>query len=856
MRFFMNAFVLLLIVSLGVRNLGLLISPAYASAASPWTQTDWTSGYSSSSNINTSVSGQLTLSQTSSWYSTNWLYRRKITFDNASQAENLTDFPVLVKLNSSRINYNNTQNSGQDIRFTDSDGTTLLSYEIEKWDESGESFVWVKVPQIDASSSTDNIYMYYGNSVASDGQTATSVWDSNFKLVQHLKESGNGALAEYKDSTSNTNNGQGGGGISSSTPTSLSSGKVDGAQVFDGSDDFIQVAGNAGLQPTSVTVEVWVKTSTTDVTASQIINMREAYILQINPSGVVRFYIYNGSNWNQRAQSTSTVTDNQWHHLVGVKDASNNLVKLYIDGIQVASATSAGTISYTLGNDLFIGKHASGGTTFDYNGSLDEARISSSVRSAAWVAATYKTQVDTFNNFSGEEAGINYNTLISSIFDTQHDISANWGTLTYTATTPTNTSVSVKVRTSNSSTMEAAPDFSTCTAIASDNPIGSNSCVSSSHRYIQYQVILGNTDSVSTPTFQDISIYFTNPPHEFSLDGPAHNAYISASRPTFSFTSSTETSGLSSYAIEIDNGDTGDFSFTAIPILRSEEYDVPRYNARYEHFTDDDPHNNTILVQSKSSKDWGGTAHDGILKEGKRTWMVKARDNSGNERVLSRTLLVDRTPPTVQLKAINDRVYAPIVATTDTTPTIYGAITDELAGDTAQSRVASGPHKIDVQIEKSGGNGKYQPYRMETDTVSDLYYTSSSERILDNSQQTSDKYASFAYTPSTFLPYGIYKFTITATDRAGNSKSASPVTISITTLSQITIPQEKKIIKEETRSLNPKQQQQLKNELEITKPIKTLPTQSPILSPSKQKDTRTSFFNGIIDYFFSGLFNN
>ena len=143
-------------------------------------------------------SGQAQLKATSTpvaWYNISWGYRRKITFDNSAQAENLTNFPVLVKLDSTKIDYSNTQDSGQDIRFTDSDGTTLLSYEIEEWNETATSSIWVKVPQIDASSNTDHIYMYYGNTAATDGQGATSVWGQNFKGVWHMKDEA-GAVSE------------------------------------------------------------------------------------------------------------------------------------------------------------------------------------------------------------------------------------------------------------------------------------------------------------------------------------------------------------------------------------------------------------------------------------------------------------------------------------------------------------------------------------------------------------------------------------------------------------------------------------------------------------------------------------
>ena len=100
------------------------------------------------------------------WWSCQWLYRRKITLDNSDQASALTDFPVAVQVNSTRINYAFTQDLGQDIRFVDDNGTTTLQYEIEVWNESATSTMFVKVPNIAAASSTDAIWMYYGNTSA------------------------------------------------------------------------------------------------------------------------------------------------------------------------------------------------------------------------------------------------------------------------------------------------------------------------------------------------------------------------------------------------------------------------------------------------------------------------------------------------------------------------------------------------------------------------------------------------------------------------------------------------------------------------------------------------------------------
>ncbi len=58
------------------------------------------------------------------WYGTGWKYRKKLTFDNSGQSENLIDFPVLVKLTPANFDYSHCESDGRDIRFVDSDDTT------------------------------------------------------------------------------------------------------------------------------------------------------------------------------------------------------------------------------------------------------------------------------------------------------------------------------------------------------------------------------------------------------------------------------------------------------------------------------------------------------------------------------------------------------------------------------------------------------------------------------------------------------------------------------------------------------------------------------------------------------------
>jgi hypothetical protein len=118
---------------------------------------------------------------------TGWQYRRPITIDNSSNSSSLTDYQVVVTLNTqSLISAGKMRSDGGDIRFTDSDGTTLLNYWIESGINSASTKIWVKVPSIPGNS-TKTIYVYYGNSSA----TSLSDGDNTFLFFDDFDDGAN-----------------------------------------------------------------------------------------------------------------------------------------------------------------------------------------------------------------------------------------------------------------------------------------------------------------------------------------------------------------------------------------------------------------------------------------------------------------------------------------------------------------------------------------------------------------------------------------------------------------------------------------------------------------------------------------
>ena len=70
-----------------------------------------------------------------------WKYKQQITIDNTKIDANLSNFPIVVKLNSTNFDFTKAQSNGYDIRFVNSDGITLLSYERERHDRDRKSVV-------------------------------------------------------------------------------------------------------------------------------------------------------------------------------------------------------------------------------------------------------------------------------------------------------------------------------------------------------------------------------------------------------------------------------------------------------------------------------------------------------------------------------------------------------------------------------------------------------------------------------------------------------------------------------------------------------------------------------------------
>ena len=363
------------------------------------------------------------------WWNASWLYRKMVTLDHTKVTGDLTNFPVLIDTADSDL-ASKAQSDGDDIAFVD-DAGNQLDHEIELYDDgSGHLVAWVNVTSL--SSVTDTIfYMYYGNAGASNQENPTGVWDSNYVMVQHLSE----ISGLHYDSTSYNND-----GTPSVTTQGSATGKINGADDFDGTNDYVRVPNDSSLQfgEGSFTAEAWIKPATgTDNV--RIVNNRgtgaggsfKGWHLKIKQqTGQWRFSdtaIDDAAGNYKVYEGTSTYTYEEWHYVVMVYEADSQL-RLYVDGSLDSPGTltvgTYGSITNSLPTAIGAALAANGveGTHSQwFDGVIDEVRLSNVVRSADWVSTSYNNQHDpgSFHSIGTEErAAENRVTLNSPLSET------------------------------------------------------------------------------------------------------------------------------------------------------------------------------------------------------------------------------------------------------------------------------------------------------------------------------------------------------------------------------------------------------------------------------------------------------
>jgi hypothetical protein len=510
----------------------------------------------------TTTAGEVT---STAWWNASWGKRIKINLNNTQPAD-LIDFPIRVALNSSRITYGDFKSDGSDVRFVDADATTVLSHEVDTWDIATTSNFWVRVPKVNASSTTDYIYMYYNNPGASSNATTTGVWNSNYKGVWHMKENPATPGSNILDSTANAKNGSTSGAMTSGQSVA---GQIGNALNFTG-DDFVTFGSLGAITNRTVSLWIngnsWVHTNTAD-NALYAFNTAQPTggntdIVRISTAGVVGHY--NGTTLVTNGSSVA-LNIAEWHYVTSVSSSTANASYIYQDGVQVATtSTWAPAVGAT--DVFYVGQEIDATVPSDwFNGKEDEVRVETVSQPLTWINAQYKTQTDAFQLYGSAESGADTTAPVIS------SIASSTGTSTASVTWSTNenasSSISYGLTTSYGTT---ATSSGTSTHSVSLTGLATSTI----YHYRVYAVdASGNISTSSDQTFLTTTPADTTPPVISSIASSTGTSTASVTWSTNEAATSTIDYGLTtSYGTTATSSGTSTHSASLTGLATSTVY--------------------------------------------------------------------------------------------------------------------------------------------------------------------------------------------------------------------------------------------------------------------------------------------
>jgi murein DD-endopeptidase MepM/ murein hydrolase activator NlpD len=345
----------------------------------------------------------------SDWYNSNWLYRKKITFDNAMVATtDKTNFPALINLASDADLTAHVANaSGYDIMFTLVSAPTLLNFNLEQYTSgTGALVAWVNIPTLSTSVDTE-VYMYYGNSAITTDQSSTGTWNANYIGVWHMNNSLNNYTA-----TAGLN------GTNVGTTNGTTSPIIDGYRVFvAASSQYVNITPyNAAYNITAdLTISAWIKATTIGVDQKIMgneagISGQGGYKMAVYTGNLLEMEIRDSANaptLNRAVAGGTAIAANTWYYAVGRYSDSGNYLDTYLNGAldrtlatTVTMGSSNGTLKF--GVEPFTTIPTPG---LYWNGNLDEFRVSNTIRDANWILTEYRNQNSpgTFYSLGTEE---------------------------------------------------------------------------------------------------------------------------------------------------------------------------------------------------------------------------------------------------------------------------------------------------------------------------------------------------------------------------------------------------------------------------------------------------------------------
>ncbi len=322
---------------------------------------------------------------------------RLLRFDNSASGKDLVEFPVLVTLDATRIRYDDVLDPATQLRFFDPETSTDLAFEIERWDPTGRSEIWVEVPKIDARSTEDHILMFYG-AEAGGMERPAEVWSSSAFVFHGNPERLASSVGDFPGTA---------------VGVSASDGMIGRAPRLTGTGESrVRFANSASLLDGwgAFSLEFWIYadyTPTNVPTDSVSVlgnggSVDTAYL--VRPAAQVRTHLdltvdlfFAGDTSLTRL--VSLIPLQRWIYVAYAFDG--RALWIYNNGAFADAYAPSARLGTNAGSDQLT----LGATTAAFAGMIDELRISRSYRDADWINAQYLSMTDKLISFAAPGSG-------------------------------------------------------------------------------------------------------------------------------------------------------------------------------------------------------------------------------------------------------------------------------------------------------------------------------------------------------------------------------------------------------------------------------------------------------------------
>ncbi len=324
-----------------------------------------------------------------------WGHAADLYFDTspngAAVANNVRDFPVLIRLRSGNFSFSQALKNGQDVRFAKTDGKQM-AYEIERWDSAGKAAdIWVRVDTVPGSYQGVFAHMYWGKAGSPDHSDGNAVFNPaiGFEDVWHMTATGSN---QRPNSVA---------GKFAATPFRYQSektkeGAVGRCDSLDGvtDGDYLQIGDGYTEFAVGLTMSIWAYPARNTVWSRLIdlgngAGLDNIYMARRDNSQDLSFSLWSSGLKQAELIASGVLYPNQWG-LYTVTVSGKN-AKIYRNGALVASDVLPVGVSNLRRAYNYIGRSNWSGDEY-FAGKIDEVQLHDVARSADWIKLAYANQ--------------------------------------------------------------------------------------------------------------------------------------------------------------------------------------------------------------------------------------------------------------------------------------------------------------------------------------------------------------------------------------------------------------------------------------------------------------------------------